>query len=118
MKTSSQTPDYCEPWIVDEYVITSSKYSTSEPILIGHYRGRTGVRQLLRAAECVNACQGMADPAAEIQAMREAIKEADTGLSAMIEWFSKMHRPGLAGELVRALESCESALSKLQPFIQ
>jgi len=46
-------------------------------------------------AACVNACAGMADPAAEIAAMREAIREA--------------HEAFILGE---------NPLPKLRPFIK
>lgn len=59
-------PDYGEPWHEQE---------PPHPISV-----RAGVywlnpRQFNRIVSCVNACAGMADPAKEIQAMREAIKE-------------------------------------------
>lgn len=49
-----------------------------------------------RAIACVNACAGMADPAKEIAAMREAIREAGAALDDY--------------DIV-------SAFAKLQPFI-
>ena len=40
-----------------------------------------GAKTRDRVIACVNACRGMTDPAAEIQALREAIKEAHYALA-------------------------------------
>lgn len=59
-------PDFGEPWHEQE---------PPHPISV-----RAGVywlnpRQFNRAVSCVNACAGMADPAAEIQAMRDKLAD-------------------------------------------
>lgn len=84
----STTPDYGEPWRV-------------VPLADGGIASRDGSQivdklgKSHRAISCVNACAGMADPAAEIAAMRAAIREA--------------HDAVILGE---------NPLPKLQPFIK
>jgi hypothetical protein len=60
---NTPTPDYGEPW---------NYYYDLDLALTRN--GSAGDER--RIAECVNACAGMVDPAEEIQAMREAIREA------------------------------------------
>lgn len=78
----STTPEYGEPW--HEQTATMNKGV--------HW---LNTEQFNRAVACVNACAGMADPAAEIEAMREAIREA--------------HEAFILGE---------NTLPKLRPFIK
>lgn len=76
MSTTQQQPalDYGEPW---------------NKTYFDHEKSNNKIRcyhllpgDLKRAIACVNACAGMADPAAEIQAMREALQCADWLLEA------------------------------------
>ncbi len=69
--TPTPTPDYGEPW-----------HPQLLPSPISKDKGVYWLnpRQFNRAVDCVNACAGMADPAKEIEAMREAIKLAEVAL--------------------------------------
>lgn len=97
-------PDFGEPWIelatwnhlqtVDGKTIVYDASDMNEP-----YRSR--------AITCVNACAGMADPAAEIQAMREAIKEAHLQLT----YASKLS----AASVIHI--HLHNAADKLKPFL-
>lgn len=80
-------PDYGEPW--------SAAFGNAVRYRNGQL---TNLEWSLRdrAIACVNACAGMADPAKEIAAMREAIQEAGAALDDY--------------DIV-------SAFAKLQPFI-
>ena len=62
-----------------------------------------------RIVACVNACAGMADPAAEIAAMRGAIREAHRFIRDIV----KNHECGWDVDA-----HGESILTKLQPFIK
>ena len=71
-----------------------------------------------RAVACVNACQGMTDPAAEIAAMREALQEAHTTLEGIA-----IAKPSEWGEMSDqfkpwAQNRSRHALTKLKPFIK
>lgn len=61
----------------------------------------------IRALNCVNACQGMADPAAEIQAMRDAIKNFCKEQEWAVDTWKKQAHVAALFEL-----------AKLQPFIK
>lgn len=84
----STTPYYGEPWrvvsLADGGIASSDGSSIVDKLSKSH-----------RAIACVNACAGMTDPAAEIGAMREAIREA--------------HDAFILGE---------SPLPKLRPFLK
>ena len=69
--------------------------------------------QEFRAVACVNACAGMADPAKEIAAMREAIRGAH-GVIKTVEafWPVWVGTPDLMIEHNKQ----KAALAKLQPF--
>lgn len=63
-----------------------------------------------RLVTCVNACAGMADPAAEIAAIREAIREAYEALKELRSFYIEMtNLPPCAAN---------AALAKLQIFIK
>lgn len=73
-------------------------------------------RTASRAVVCVNACAGMADPAVEIAAMREAIREACEALNA---W--KRTGSGMSTDFTlqsNAFRTGQVALAKLQPFLK
>lgn len=67
MDTSSQTPDYGEPWHPQEPPHPISKDK-------GVYW--LNPKQFNRSCECVNACAGMTDPAAEIEMLKLARERA------------------------------------------
>lgn len=111
---STPTPDYGEPW-----------EATSLHFLTARGNFSTGVLASLhskRIAKCVNACQGMADPAAEIQAIREAIMDADLALRKCLNHL--LMQPIFArnsSDIEREAETMESvhvALGKLQPLLK
>jgi len=96
MSTPKTAPDFGEPWnATGEYVHTRD--SKEVPL----YAKR------LRIAQCVNACAGMSDPAAEIQALRDAVKEACDAL----EWAIKNMNPPFEWE---PFTKANATLSKLQ----
>jgi hypothetical protein len=67
MTPNTPTLDYGEPWC---------EQSPPHPIAKSKGVYWLNPEQFNRAVTCVNACAGMADPAKEIKAMREAIREA------------------------------------------
>jgi len=70
MNTPNNTaPDFGEPWKTTNYRNGGILTSYDQPIM-------EGFKLVKRAVTCVNACAGMRDPAAEIQALRDAVKEA------------------------------------------
>lgn len=77
MSTPNKTaPDFGEPWKTTNYRDGGIVTSYDQPIM-------EGFKLVKRAVACVNACAGMSDPAAEIEAMREAIKEAHSALTEL-----------------------------------
>jgi hypothetical protein len=95
-----QRHDYGEPW--------TPAFRNSARTASGYDHGFLDTFQK-RAIACVNACAGMADPAAEIAAMREAIREADGALKELRNFY--LDCTGLPACAANA------ALTKLQPFI-
>ena len=101
----STTPDYGEPWDFDgENWITDM--ANKEVLNLDSIHSKNADRLVA----CVNACAGMADPAAEIQAMREAIKNAFPAFSDL--WNLCPDVPPWA------LDNADAALAKLKPFIR
>jgi hypothetical protein len=104
-RTQQPTPDYGEPWYYDDdldFALTRN--------------GSAGDER--RIVECVNACAGMADPAAEITAMREAIREAETFLTDIAEYWNRdENESAMSDACWHAVGTAEKALAKLQPFI-
>ena len=96
-------PEYGEPWYYDD-----------DLDLALNRNGSAGDER--RIVDCVNACQGMTDPAAEIQAMREAIKEARKALKAWPRAGSGMSTDFTAQS--EAFRTGQCAIAKLQPFIK
>ena len=100
--STTPTPDYGEPW----------KFNQGEPSIESRDDDAvlTGIDYVIdeakiqRAVSCVNACAGMVDPAAEIQVMREAIREAYKSLAYVSPTFGRT-------------PAQDAALAKLQPFI-
>lgn len=99
----STKPDYGEPWILTtdfafDVTINGALEASFDKLELAN-----------RAVACVNACAGMADPAAEIEAMRQAIMETASHLSGFLGFYAD----GLSLDQVRALST---TLAKLQPF--
>ena len=92
----STPPDYGEPWYYDDDLDLALTRN-----------GSAGDER--RIVDCVNACQNMTDPAAEIQAMREAIKEAISQLDEYIHFLRSCD--GDVGD-------CKRVIAKLQPLIK
>lgn len=103
MSTPNKTaPDFGEPW----QLTTDFAFDIT-------IRGELAasfdkIEHATRAIACVNACAGMSDPAAEIQAMRDAVKEAREALERLADCDLDFYEVRLA----------ESALSKLQPLLK
>jgi hypothetical protein len=72
--SDTPTPAYGEPWKVGRIDRPMEDRHGHDPLMLH--------RTASRAVRCVNACAGMVDPAAEIQAMREAIREAHDAIKA------------------------------------
>jgi hypothetical protein len=108
MSTQNTEPDFSEPWKCEtgDFEI----YSKSEHNATA-YAESARIRD--RIIKCVNACQGMADPAAEIEAMRAAITELKNIVNA---------KPSTWGEMSDqfqpwAQNRAKVALAKLAPFL-
>lgn len=97
----STTPDYGEPWKTSGDFI----YDKNHKLILAKYYARV--------ISCVNACAGIADPVAEVEAMREAIRDANEALFRLVSLGSlePPHRRDAA------LTLGEKALAKLKPFI-
>lgn len=117
---STTTPGYGELW---EPAFASGFRNKSNSIQHFEREART------RAIACVNACAGMADPAKEIQAMREALSgrtvscsncnETARQLEAMREAVKDLRESLEVGkDSVGAWDWCNSALTKLQPLLK
>ena len=121
MPEKKTAPDYGEPWKLDAYNSPLGDSDDFEGVLQIYTREHQEFvaeawnpedkhdEQFSRIITCVNACAGMADPAAEIQAMREAIMEAHRFIRDIV----KNHECGDDTDA-----SGEAALAKLQPFLQ
>ena len=99
-----KAPDFGEPWQPSDTwkdIALNSKgsFASESPA----YRDRIIV--------CVNACAGMADPAREIQAMRDAIQEAATALSEILHSYDSEELTWVTRDVPA------NALAKLQPFL-
>lgn len=105
---NTPSPDYGEPWEATNLHFLTTKGNFSTGVLASLHSKRI--------AQCVNACQGMADPAAEIQAMREAIKEARKALKAWPRAGSGMSTDFTAQS--EAFRTGQCAIAKLQPLIE
>lgn len=86
---NAKTPDYGEPWNVGRIDRPIEDRHGHDPLMLHSTASR--------AVLCVNACAGMADPAAEIQEMRYSIREAYNAIKA-------------------SPYPDQQALTKLQPF--
>lgn len=130
-----QTPDYGEPWKMEAYNSPLGESGDFEGVI--EIRTRDEIRRaeacnpddededaFKRIVACVNACAGMADPAKEIEAMREAIKEAHDTLEQIYNYGRGSEvMPGTKDDhpdcsWCTNFRSTQSALAKLQPFIK
>lgn len=99
MSTPKTAPDFGEPW----QAIGNHLYDRfGHQLAIFNYGSHAE-----RAAISVIACSGLSDPAAEIQALREAVKEARDAL----EWAIKNMNPPFEWE---PFTKANATLSKLQ----
>ena len=101
MSTPNKTaPDFGEPW----------EYTSFRNCIRDRHNVLRQIEDDLRdrSRVCVNACAGMSDPAAEIQALRDAVKEAREALERLADCDLDFYEVRLA----------ESALSKLQPLLK
>jgi len=106
--STTPTPDYGEPW----------NYNYDFDLALTR-NGSAGDER--RIAECVNACAGMADPAAEIANLKmeldascnaEHLRQVRDENTAMREAIRKAH------DAIKASPyPDQQALAKLQPFI-
>lgn len=111
---NKEASDYGEPWALDATDGFLNKVVSTDGKCV------SGLGPTRRAIQCVNACAGMADPAAELAAMREAIAVAQ----ALAEWSARYPRGviysasnrQMDAELIELEESAKAAMAKLQPF--
>lgn len=130
METSSQTPDKLEITSAAGRNYIAITKDGRQWLALAPTAMLTDEEHFAIMRRCVkayNATAGMADPAAEIQAMREAIKEADQALADLVEHIGQCsehdllecdadpHPPSVFS--VYAAQA-KYAISKLQPFIQ
>jgi hypothetical protein len=101
-------PDYGEPW-KPAYSFYISDRDDDVAVDDSTVRGFHEWKQRDRAIECVNACAGMTDPSAEIQAMREAIKEIYAEADAYADG---------ASDASAHDKFCNEIAAKLKPFIK
>ena len=108
MSTQNTAPDFGEPW--------SPAFRNSARTANGYDHGFMDSFQK-RAIQCVNACAGMQDPVAEIQAMRAAIVEAHEDLSNIAELGREYYDMDMGPNGAESLAQSEAALAKLKPFM-
>ena len=119
-------PDYGEPWR-QHLAIRGTVVDRNGTYIIDT------LRKMKRAVACVNACAGMTDPSAEIQAMRDAIRDAHEALTQDALWAFNDEPPSelsakwtnKSGSLTHGPNNCralfnarKAAIAKLQPFIK
>ena len=115
---TDKTPDYGEPWSIDPTDGFLNKVVSAEGECV------SGLRPTRRAIQCVNACAGMADPAAEIAELRSERDEARAELAAMREAVKEITAilaktpDAYDSRFFRAGQWADAALAKLQPFIK
>lgn len=101
MTPETPMPDYGEPWILTsdfafDVTINGKLEASFDKLELAN-----------RAISCVNACQGMADPAAEIKAMREAVNALRRIMQTTCRELFE----------IKALSMANAALAKLRPFL-
>lgn len=119
---STSTPDYCEPWTIQEGHLSTSlfdgkgAYFADIHELVGE-DSSVAWAKAERIIACVNACAGVADPEKEIATMREAIREANAALGGCLKYILKLPLSGSDSEC-ETMDDAHDALRKLQPFIK
>lgn len=122
-------PDFGEPWKLDSYNSPLGDTGDFEGVLQIYTREHQELvaenwnpedeheELFSRIITCVNACQGMSNPTAEIQAMREAIswlpKLIGHGHTDDCLFLNRANAPCDCG-----IDEAESILAKLRPFIK
>lgn len=88
---SRHTP---EPWRVGDagFTVFGPKDSIPVPLTIATLRNAYNTRRIV---SCVNACAGLTDPAAEIAALREALRHLTDTAAACYPFTSVDHAHGL-----------------------
>jgi len=108
--------DFDTPWaseIGDFEIYSKSEHNATA------YAESARIRD--RIIKCINACAGMQDPAAEIQAMRAAIREAEKSLKYVHDCLNLWHNAAgynCQSHDADALADAEITLAKLQPFLK
>ena len=98
------TPDYNEPWSIQKGHLSTSLFDGEGVYFADIHElvcedSSVAWAKAERIVACVNTCSKMADPAKEIAAMREAIREAYEAIKA-------------------SPYPDQQALAKLQPFLK
>ena len=76
MNTQKTAPDFGEPWSDSEFRgMADCQDRNGTPIVCDFHFVHDEHRA--RIVSCVNACAGMSDPAAEIQALRDKLEQAE-----------------------------------------
>lgn len=99
-------PGYGEPW-TESIAWNTIQTRRAETVIYDASDMKQPYRA--RAIQCVNACAGMADPSAEIQAMRVAIKEIYAEADAYADG---------ASDASTHDKFCNEIAAKLKPFIK
>lgn len=123
--TIPPTPDYGEPWSIQKGHLSTSLFDGEGVYFADIHElvcedSSVAWAKAERIVACVNTCSKMADPAAEIAAMREAIREAHDALKDATDnclWRSDSPIPLSAEESLRIYTLAMDTLAKLQPFI-
>jgi hypothetical protein len=119
-----KAPDFGEPWSPDKTWSQIICNRGSVHAMVDVFDKTPGLRD--RIIACVNATAGMADPAKEIQAMRNAIEDAGRALADLVEHIRECsERHLLACDIdphppsVFSVYGAQAkrALAKLQPFL-
>lgn len=115
MSTPQNAPDFGEPWEATYLNFITNHGTFSTEVLATLHRNRI--------AECVNACAGMPDPAAEIarlrgenEAMRAAIRESHAALGGCLKYILRLPLSGSVSEC-ETMDDAHHALRKLKPFL-
>ena len=113
---SKHTP---EPWVIGSHptlgriYIDEASYSHGS---VATCYGGLAEADAARIVACVNACAGMADPAAEISAMRNRLEDLDVRLTAIFMHANELERVTLSADqwniVCEIIEILKPALTK------
>lgn len=112
MSTTTQqqpAPDFGEPWQNELGDFEIYDRTSGDAVAYAE-----DAKKRDRVIVCVNACAGMADPAAEIQAMREAITQAHQALKIIHDVVNEQVADAV---VIVPLGYAAAALAKLQPHL-